>query len=359
MAFQLGPSVCVVLTVFIFFLCLLSFAGVPKTSLPQDTSRLFGYPTWHPPIKGNDYNKSDSALFFSSLLMVITGYLAFRWTTHPPATRKVQSYFISGDSAPVSAYYFNRLLVLYNFNTLLTLFAILIFDVGKFWVALGMIHNTTEFCVLVLIGSGGRIKNISFYGVLLCYIFFVYCGALFIDWPFDAVWFKFQGLCFDYALMITFIRIYFNTKHELNHGDGAERMPLANDEAESDDHAHDQQYGLVHHPNQLLILVFASFFHNVGNLTATVSFDELLPSLLTALTYGITYPAYMYYVYTDTHSTSIYPTKRIYLPSTPGWKKFVVATISICCSLLTVRLGAFLMSRNNQKGDGNFSDIYY
>ncbi|CAG8550439.1 6699_t:CDS:2 [Gigaspora rosea] len=151
MAFQLGPSVCVVLTVFIFFLCLLSFAGVPKTSLPQDTSR-------------NDYNKSDSALFFSSILMVITGYLAFRWTTHPPATSKVQSYFISGDSAPVSAYYFNRLLVLYNFNTLLTLFAILIFDVGKFWVALGMIHNTTEFCVLVLIGSGGRIKNISFYG---------------------------------------------------------------------------------------------------------------------------------------------------------------------------------------------------
>ncbi|CAG8508003.1 1467_t:CDS:2 [Gigaspora margarita] len=180
--------------------------------------------------------------------MAITCYLAARWTAYLPNTRKLQTYFISDDSAPVSAYYFNRLLVLYNFNTMITLFALLIFDAGKFWVALGMIHNTTEFVVLVLIGSGGRLKNINFY-----------------------------GLCFDYALMITFIRIYFNTKYELKHGDGAEHIPLTNEEANPDDHLHDQQYGFVHHPCQLLILVFASAFHNVGNLIATVSIEDLLP----------------------------------------------------------------------------------
>ncbi|CAG8574830.1 14534_t:CDS:2, partial [Dentiscutata heterogama] len=270
MAFQLGPSVCVILTIVIFFLCLLTLAGVPKTELPQDKSRLFGYPVWHPPIKGNDYNKTDSSLAFGSLLITITCYLAARWTAHPPTIRKLQTYFISGDSPPVSAYYFNRLLVLYAFNTMLTFVSILIFDVGKLWIgAIGMLHNSSEFAVLVLIGSGGRIKNISFYGILLCYMFFVYCGCLFIDWPYDAVWFKFQGLCFDYALMITFFRIYLNTKHELKHGDEVEH----------------------------------------------------------------------------THATSVYPTKRIYLPSTPGWKKFVIGTISICCALLTVRLGAFLMDR--------------
>ncbi|CAG8550419.1 6698_t:CDS:2 [Gigaspora rosea] len=327
MAFHLGPSICVILTVFIFFLSLLSFVGVPKFNIAQDKSRLLG----------RDENKSDSALFFTTLLMAITCYLASRWTAHPPTTRKLQTYFISDDSAPVSAYYFNRHLVIYTFITTFTIFAVIVLELG----------------------SGGRIKNISLYGIILSYVFLIYCGGLLIDWPYDAVWFKIQGLCFDYALMITFIRIYFNTKHELKHGDGAERMPLANDEAESDDHAHDQQYGLVHHPCQLLILVFASFIHNVGNLIAAVSFEDLMPTILSALTYAITYPAYMYYVYVDTHSTSIYPTKRIYLPSTPGWKKFVVATISICCSLLTARLGAFLMSRNNQKGDGNFSDIYY
>ncbi|KAF0510993.1 patatin-domain-containing protein [Gigaspora margarita] len=355
MGYQLGPSNCVPLTGFIFFLCLLTFVNVPETTLSQDTSRLLGYPTWHPPIKGNDYNKSDSALLFSSLLMAITCYLAARWTAYLPSTRKLQTYFISDDSAPVSAYYFNRLLVLYNFNTMITLFALLIFDAGKFWVALGMIHNTTEFVVLVLIGSGGRLKNINFYGILLCYIILVYCGTLFIDWPYDAVFFKFQGLCFDYALMITFIRIYFNTKYELKHGDGAERIPLTNEEANPDDHLHDQQYGFVHHPCQLLILVFASAFHNVGNLIATVSIEDLLPSILSVLTYAITYPVYMYYVYVDTHSTSNYPTKRIYLPSTPGWKKFVIATISICCALLTVRLGAFLQARQDHQSHYNLN----
>ncbi|CAG8625116.1 9034_t:CDS:2 [Gigaspora margarita] len=46
---------------------------------------------------------------------------------------------------------------------------------------------------------------------------------------------------------------------------------------------------------------YASAFHNVGNLIATVSIEDLLPL-----------------------------------------EQFVIATISICCALLTVRLGAFL-----------------
>ncbi|CAG8803082.1 4332_t:CDS:2, partial [Cetraspora pellucida] len=99
-------------------------------------------------------------------------------------------------------------------------------------------------------------------------------------------------------------------------------------------------------------------FHNIGNLTATVSFDELMPSLLTTLTYGITYPAYLFYVYIDTHNISIYPQKIIYLPSTPGWKKFIIATLSICCSLLTVRLGAFLQARKDNHGD-DITAVYY
>ncbi|KAF0510997.1 patatin-domain-containing protein [Gigaspora margarita] len=358
MTFRLGPSICVILTVFICFLSLLTFVGVPKFTITQDRSRLLGYPTWHPPIKGRNDNKSDSALFFTTLLMAITCYLGARWTAHPPTTRKLQTYFVSDDSAPVSAYYFNRHLVIYNFITTFTIFAVIILDLGKLWATIGILHNTIEFAILVLIGSGGRLKNISFYGVLLSYAFFVYCGVLLIDWPYDAVWFKIQGLCFDYALMIIFIRIYFNTKHELKHGDGAERMPLANDEAEPDDYAHDHQYSLAHHPCQLLILVFASFIHNVGNLIAAVSFEDIMPSILSSLTYGITFPAYMYYVYVDTHSTSIYPTKRIYLPSTPGWKKFVIGTIAFSCSVLTMRFGAYLQARNHQD-DGNLSAIYY
>ncbi|CAG8760112.1 38682_t:CDS:2 [Gigaspora margarita] len=307
MTFRLGPSICVILTVFICFLSLLTFVGVPKFTITQDRSRLLGYPTWHPPIKGRNDNKSDSALFFTTLLMAITCYLGARWTAHPPTTRKLQTYFISDDSAPVSAYYFNRHLVIYNFITTFTMFAVIILDLGKLWATIGILHNTIEFAILVLIGSGGRLKNISFYGVLLSYAFFVYCGVLLIDWPYDAVWFKIQGLCFDYALMIIFIRIYFNTKHELKHGDGAE---------------------------------------------------HIMPSILSSLTYGITFPAYMYYVYVDTHSTSIYPTKRIYLPSTPGWKKFVIGTIAFSCSVLTMRFGAYLQARNHQD-DGNLSAIYY
>ncbi|KAF0510992.1 hypothetical protein F8M41_018372 [Gigaspora margarita] len=116
MGSQFGPSIGVPLTIFIFFFCLLTFVNVPETTLSQVTSRLLGYPTWHPHIKG----------------MAITYYLAARWTTYLPITRKQQTYFISDNSAPISAYYFNRLLVLYNFNTMITLFALLIFDVVNF-----------------------------------------------------------------------------------------------------------------------------------------------------------------------------------------------------------------------------------
>ncbi|CAG8755028.1 13128_t:CDS:2, partial [Dentiscutata erythropus] len=252
-------------------------SDAPKITLSQDTNYFFGYPVWHPPIKGHDANnKYYSVISFCTLLMAITCYLG-----------------ASCDSAPVSAYYFNRLLVIYNFNTIFTVAALLIFDLGKLWAgAIGMIHNATEFVVLVFIGSGGRIKS----------------------------------LCFDYSIMITFIRIYINTRHELNHGDGAE--------------------------------LFASTFHNVGNLFATVSIEDINPTVLALLTgYAVTYPAYMYYIYVDTHAASIYPTKRIYLPSTPGWKKFVIATIAICGALLTCRLCAFLHAKKVQS-DNNLNVIF-
>ncbi|CAG8816205.1 12914_t:CDS:2, partial [Cetraspora pellucida] len=208
MAFQLVPSIAVLLTLIVFFLCLLTFAGVPHTDLPQDNSRWLKYPAWHPPLKGA------------------------RWTANPPTLPKLQSVFVSeteNGTKKISAYGFNRLLVLYSFITMLTLSSILIFDIGKFWVALGILHNASEFSVLVLIGSGGKIRSNLFWGILCCYWFFVYIGSLLIEWPYDAVWFKFQGLCFDYALMFTFIRIYINTNQKLknyNH----EHVPLNRDD---------------------------------------------------------------------------------------------------------------------------------
>ncbi|CAG8580702.1 13805_t:CDS:2 [Dentiscutata erythropus] len=206
---------------------------------------------------------------------------------------------------------FDRALAIYIGLTTLAGFALFLFSAGKIWVAVGVFHNAAEFVMLVLLGSGGRIKCSAFWPIVGFYISFISITCILFKFPYDALWFKGQGLCFDWALIIEFTRIYLTTKHELRH---------------------DSFHPKIYHPNQLLLLIIGSVFHVLGNIVFTV---------LTNSFYGYcaAFPAYTYYIYLDFYVPSIYPQKRIYLPETPSWKVAVISIFSIALSLLTIRLG--------------------
>ncbi|CAG8765319.1 12371_t:CDS:2, partial [Gigaspora rosea] len=188
---------------------------------------------------------------------------------------------------------FNRVLAIYIVTTLLAGAVLFFVGAGKIWVAVGVFHNASEFIILIMLGSGGKIKSSTFWPILGFYIFIISITCILFKFPYDALWFKGQGLCFDWALIIEFTRIYLTTLHELKHG-GANHDDLDELIENEDDSSHHKS--IIHHPHQLLLLIF------------------------------------------DFHVSSIYPKKRIYLPETPSWKVAAISIFSIALSLLTIRL---------------------
>ncbi|CAG8586225.1 8184_t:CDS:10 [Funneliformis mosseae] len=99
----------------------------------------------------------------------------------------------------------------------------------------------------------------------IAYLAFDLGFSIFLDWPYDTVWFKMQGLCQDFTLAITFTRIYFDT----HNGYGDETHQRLSDVERPREYNHIKEYtfGSVSRftPNFVLLLVLASYTHILGN----------------------------------------------------------------------------------------------
>jgi len=285
--------------------------------------------------------------------MVIAGIIGLKTVRNPPTKPKLVTHFytVSDDSdrdpTGVPTLGFNTLLIFYNWITALTILASLVFDLGKLWSVIGVLHNTAEIIILVLLGNGGRIRNSNFFAWILTYILSVVSICIFADWPVDAAFFKFQGLCMDFALVIEYIRIFITTKEHIRDA-GRDTLPLNVDDDDNNDNNNDYRRSspiwptTIDHPNHIWLLIIAAGFHLIGNVLATFFIGDATPSLLFGLTYAVTFPLYVYFAYLDTNAASVLPQKRIYLPSTPAWKVTVISILSITLSALTLRIGASL-----------------
>jgi len=243
----------------------------------------------------------------------------------------------------------------YCLVTSLTGFLYYLIDVGKIWSTIGVLHNANEIIILVALHQGGRITSNSFIAWLTFYVLFAGALSIFLEWPFDALWFKVQGLCSDYALVIQFTRIYFNTRKE--YGDEShqrlfdpERPRRDNTSEESvvseSEQINDRTVGYFH-PNYTLLLILASSFHVIGNLVTTIWIYKFYSYVIFSFTYCITYPLYAYFVYLDTHTVAIPPAQKyILLPDTSILKVILVNLSSIFLSLLTARVGIFVQDSN-------------
>ncbi|CAJ0752183.1 1051_t:CDS:10 [Entrophospora sp. SA101] len=223
-------------------------------------------------------------------------------------------------------------------STLATI-TLFIFDIGKLWSIFGTLHIIGEVIVMLLLSQGGKISSYWFYGIVGGYIFLVNVINISLSWPYDAIWFKWQ----DFAILIVFTRIYLSTSEYVREQTSAQ-LPIIDDEdmnmenSSSRNEENSIAPKIINHPNQLLLLCFASFIHILGNIVHTFNPFDGRRYIVLNLSYAITFPCIALYIYLDTHCTSVLQSKRILLPDTPDWKVIVITIMSIIFATLIIRI---------------------
>ncbi|CAG8511321.1 16092_t:CDS:2 [Cetraspora pellucida] len=184
-----------------------------------------------------------------------------------------------------------------------------ILDFGKLFSTFSVLHNIFEVGILLLLIQGGKITTNYFYAIVGTYLFIVMLLNISLPWPYDAVWFKTQ----DYVREQT-----------------AALLPMAeNEDHLPSDDAPNISPKVIEHPEQLLLLIFASFVHIIGN-----SFTTLFSGDGRA----VAFPCYALYIYFDTHCTSVIHSKRILVPDTSGRKVILITLWTLILTLITIRL---------------------
>lgn len=140
------------------------------------------------------------------LLTVVITFLttinAYRYTYFkPPTNKKIQSHFCSSDSngtnnstlRRISTLSFHKIIAHYNFATFTSSVAYYFVDPSKIFLPFGALHNCFEMAILISFLTGGRIKNLTQVFLLFTYLVSLNVICAYIDWPYDASFFKFQG----------------------------------------------------------------------------------------------------------------------------------------------------------------------
>ncbi|CAG8832931.1 1024_t:CDS:2, partial [Gigaspora margarita] len=150
--------------------------------------------------------------------------------------------------------------------------AYMIFDIGKLWSPIGLLCNVAEISLLACIHYGGKITAIKYWVWVLRYLIVVIIGCVWLDWPYDALWYQVQAQSIEVLLVITFIRLYFTTRRNLHEHESHLPLNTEQDNPEPSDQSEDtipqepsSEYPLplsfLPQPKQLIALIFASIVH--------------------------------------------------------------------------------------------------
>ncbi|CAG8672773.1 6724_t:CDS:1 [Funneliformis mosseae] len=341
---KVGTIIAIIAVSVSLVILFLSFASVKMdVDIPQDNNTRTGYPVWHPPFPGHYGEDQDATILASVILMAVGGYFAYKWTLFDTKTNEeLVTYLVDSAFNKTTSIYFNQILAAYSLVTCITGIAYLAFDVGKLWVTVGVFHNGLEVVLLIALHQGGKIVSNKFLAWMILYFVSALGFSIFLDWPYDTVWFKMQGLCQDFGLAITFTRIYFATRN--GYGDETHQRLFDVESPREHNGVKEYTFGSVTRftPNFVLLLVLASYTHILGNVYATILYTRSSSYLVLSFTYCITFPIYCYFVYLDTHSVATPPSQKyIILPDT-NKPKVVLITLSVLfLSFLCTRLSFY------------------
>ncbi|KAG9295546.1 hypothetical protein G9A89_004613 [Geosiphon pyriformis] len=321
---------------------LLSFPR--KFPLPptQTISPVTKYPTWHQEIHGLDEQTLNTFHLFSLFTTGLGASVSIYWTLIRTQPTFTISYFQneSGDIYPATV--FNAVIAFYILSTFFSALIFILADISKFLGVIGIFHNAAELTICLLIFNGGKIGSNYDYLLIFGYTFSAANAISFFKWPFDALFFKTQGLVFDWMLVIVFTLIIIKTNRK-NKQNIQGHIPLHIDNDLKDhekDSLHERVTLLpktVQHSQQLWILWIASVFHIIGNILITLLAQVPAGTYAFQATYPISFPLYAYYTYLDTHCTDVNSQKRIYLPRKMFSRTLAILFWSMSLAFLTTR----------------------
>ncbi|KAF9975279.1 hypothetical protein BGZ73_001129 [Actinomortierella ambigua] len=210
---QIKPTIAAVAMVLVLLGSFASFIGVKLNNPPaQHISPVTGYPTWHEDYKNFNPELSMSFTLLSLVFAAFSVFIAWRATKAP--SRSLTGW-VSKDGREETSFQINLMILYYVYATFLAIAAYMLFDVGKIWAVIGALHNLLEVALLVLLIYGGRVDSLSYFLVMFTYVIITIVLSEYGPWPLDAVFFRWQGLCSDFGLVIMFVRVYITTSNQL------------------------------------------------------------------------------------------------------------------------------------------------
>ncbi|CAG8441047.1 7677_t:CDS:2 [Ambispora gerdemannii] len=234
---------------------------------PQENSPITGFPSWREYLEEYDFQTVYTPSLYAIMINGITGLAALYWTFIYKQPKSTISFFHQGNEvAPATL--FNAILAIYVLVTQWASIAGIIVDLSKLWVPIGVIHNAAELAFVTLLYMGGKVaSNLYFVGIGIYMITVVSCCMIF-PWPYDAFFFKAQGLVLDYMIVVLFTRVILETRSQFQ-SDAEGHIPIVDQE---DDEGRERLTAraklyptTVNHPHQLHILLVAGFIHLLGN----------------------------------------------------------------------------------------------
>ncbi|KAK3815877.1 MAG: hypothetical protein JOS17DRAFT_759162 [Linnemannia elongata] len=131
---------------------------------------------------------------FTLLALIFTltaSYVARRATRKP--SRSLTGFVTLPSGNEETSTQINEFIELYINATLVAVVGYLFFDVGKIWAVVGALHNLLEVALLIVLQSGGRVTGMSFGLYMFTYVVVTILLSVYLSWPLDAIFFRWQG----------------------------------------------------------------------------------------------------------------------------------------------------------------------
>ncbi|KAL0091359.1 hypothetical protein J3Q64DRAFT_1709348 [Phycomyces blakesleeanus] len=276
---------------------------------PQDTparwyNKVYEIPTWVMPIKDYNENTFLAVTVFSVALVTLSAIYANFYI--------LRVYLPSAPEGKRNIGDLNTDILCYLVATFFTTFSFLLLSVGKIWVSFGVFHNLFEFLLLahILLRQAGISKRF-FTLAGFAYLMTTFGIVLVLPWPFDAVYFKFQGLVIDVVLSVTMIRLYkhnraiaekTNIRTPANIQETGAENGILPEPKDSKDKKVVNFLPPVH--ENIYLLVVAAVVHLLGNTLVTFS-NTFSLWVIFQFSYAITFPLYAYFVVSEPDSSRI------------------------------------------------------
>ncbi|KAI8813881.1 hypothetical protein BJ742DRAFT_787782 [Cladochytrium replicatum] len=259
------------------------------SSPPPQATGILGLPAWRPEDPVFPLDGFIASLIAIILAMILGLSLAKRFSLFHNREKMslVDTSVISDDYIPRVP--LMNLIQVYIMATIISAVFVLIFDLSKMFAMAGALHNAAEVALIILLTrtDGPMIM----YPIILAYLPVVWAVSTAAPWPFDAGFFKFQGLISDFLLFFCTVRLYLANRYHHFHPT-PEREAFLSEECLSED---DEYEGPVY--KRIMFLVLASAFHTAGNLFATFS-PSFGAFLVFIGSYAIAFPLYGCFVFT-------------------------------------------------------------